>query len=230
MPQTDTLAALHEATRRAVRTVDGLTDQDLVARSLLPGWSRAHVVAHLALNAEGLARVLAEAGPGRVVPLYPSSDRRDADIEALAAAPARVLRDRFLASCTYFWEAAGHRDGDGWQGGFSRVPGGPEFPVAAVPPMRHREVEVHHADLGAGYSAADWPQRFLLTTLEEVLTDRAEGPGMRLRSPEGDLLVAGGAGPVVSGSRADLTWWLLGRGDGSGLSGDPAVPTLGPWR
>ena len=49
---------LPEATQRLVRTVDGLDDDALAAPSGLPDWTRAHVVAHLALNAEGLASVL----------------------------------------------------------------------------------------------------------------------------------------------------------------------------
>ena len=55
MPDPQIVELLEDATRRLVRTVDELSDEDLSAPSLLPGWSRAHVVAHLALNAEGLA-------------------------------------------------------------------------------------------------------------------------------------------------------------------------------
>jgi maleylpyruvate isomerase len=49
---------LPEATQRLVRTVDRLDDEALAAPSGLPGWTRGHVVAHLALNAEGMAAVL----------------------------------------------------------------------------------------------------------------------------------------------------------------------------
>ena len=49
-----TTASLRDADHRLVRTVDGLSDEQLAAPSLLPGWTRAHVVAHLALNAEAL--------------------------------------------------------------------------------------------------------------------------------------------------------------------------------
>jgi maleylpyruvate isomerase len=43
--------------------------------------------------------------------------------------------------------------------------------------------------------------------------------------------VGEGGGPVVSGSGADLGWWLTGRGSGATLAvegGD--LPRLGPWR
>ena len=49
---------LSEATRRLVRTADGLSDDQYAEPSALPGWTRAHVLAHLALNAEGLAGAL----------------------------------------------------------------------------------------------------------------------------------------------------------------------------
>ena len=37
-------------------------------------------------------------------------------------------------------------------------PGGPDVPAATpYPCMRVREIEIHHADLGAGYTADQWP-------------------------------------------------------------------------
>ena len=56
---------LPEATQRLVRTVDGLDDEALGAPSGLPDWTRGHVVAHLALNAEALAGVLEGVIEGR---------------------------------------------------------------------------------------------------------------------------------------------------------------------
>ena len=89
-------ALLPAADRALVRTVDGLDDEAWAAPSLLPGWTRAHVLAHLALNAEGLAGVLDGARRGRPQPMYASAEARDGDIEDLAAAGPAELRDRFL--------------------------------------------------------------------------------------------------------------------------------------
>ncbi|WP_424893821.1 maleylpyruvate isomerase N-terminal domain-containing protein [Streptomyces sp. SAI-218] len=44
--------------------VDGVTDAGLTAASCLPGWSRAHVVAHVARNADALGEP-ADLGPHR---------------------------------------------------------------------------------------------------------------------------------------------------------------------
>ncbi len=227
---TDELAALHTATRILVRGVDALGDDDLAAPSLLPGWTRAHVVAHLALNAEGLAGVLRAAAAGATSPMYASQERRDADIDALAAeAPARV-RDRFLASCTAFQDALDHLPADAWKASFERTPGGQVLPLVEVPAMRRREVEIHHADLDHGYGPADWPEEFVDTVFNRVVHDREGGDSLLLRTPDGDVPLGDGTGPVVTGSRVDLAWWLLGRGRGEGLTAEPALPTLGAWR
>jgi maleylpyruvate isomerase len=40
-----------------------------------------------------------------------------------------------------------------------------------------------------------------------------------------------GQGPEIHGTAGDLAWWLVGRGDGRGLTcsaGD--LPTIGRWR
>lgn len=231
MSRAQSLGDLLAATQRLVRGVDGLDDAALDGPSLLPGWSRALVVAHLTLNAEGLAGVLAGVVDGRDVPMYRSQDVRDADIEQLGRADHAELRDRFLASTTVFAEAVMAVPEGGWAGEFRRTgDGGALVRRISIPGMRHRELEIHHADLDAGYGPRDWPEEFLDSVFNRVVRDRADGPGALLRTPDGDVPIGAGPGPLVTGTRADLTWWLLGRGDGKGLSADAALPDLGPWR
>ena len=55
---------------------------DLREPSRLPGWTRGHVVTHVARNAEGLCRLLRWARTGIETPMYPSIQARDAAIEA----------------------------------------------------------------------------------------------------------------------------------------------------
>jgi maleylpyruvate isomerase len=55
--------------------------------SRLPGWTRGHVVCHVARNAEGLVRLLHWARTGIETPMYPSAEARVADIEAGAGRP-----------------------------------------------------------------------------------------------------------------------------------------------
>lgn len=221
---------LAEASARLVRTVDALPGDAFAQPSLLPGWSRAHVVAHVALNAEALAGVLRGIADGEEVPMYPSQEQRDADVEELAAEEPAAIRDRLLASTTTFADAWAEVPDDAWTGTFPRLPDGPQLPRGAIGDMRLGEVEIHHADLGLDYTVNHWPPAFRDATFERVVRDRAEGAAMLLRTPQGDVQVGEGTGPTVTGSRTDLTWWLLGRGDGEGLAGDPELPELGRWR
>jgi maleylpyruvate isomerase len=102
-----------------------------------------------------------------------------------------------------------------------------------VPAARLLEVEVHHADLGAGYTWESWDGGFADAVITRVQGERTEEPSAVLRSTDtGGLWKIGpGEGPEVTGPAGALAWWLLGRGDGSGLvSSTGTVPTLSRWR
>lgn len=224
--------ALRVSTHALIRTVDRLEDARFAEPSLLPGWTRAHVVAHLALNAEGLAGSLEGARRGAVVPMYPSQARRDGDIAALAAAPPGELRDRLLGSCTWFeaaWSALDHAHSGV---AVPRVPGGPEFEVGDVASMRRREVEIHHADLDAGYHHRAWPTDFAVAVLDDVVPGWAATAAFSVHADDLDRTWRSGeGGPVISGPAADLAWWVTGRGRAAGLSvTGGALPELGRWR
>ena len=60
-----------------MRTVAALTDSQARAPSLLPGWTRGHVVTHLARNADALRNLLTWARTGIPTPMYPSRQARD---------------------------------------------------------------------------------------------------------------------------------------------------------
>jgi maleylpyruvate isomerase len=239
VPEAGALERLAESTTALIRTADGLSAEDLAAPSLLPGWSRSHVLAHLALNGEALAAVLADIAHERPdehdpIAMYRSDEARDADIDELAAADPPELRRRLLAAGTAFTDALPRVPADGWERVVPRTPGGSTFRADEIVAMRHREVEIHHADLGAGYGPADWPPEFVRDLLDVVTVDRAGDGPFTVRATDLDrtwTVGAGGGGPVVSGSGADLGWWLTGRGRGEGLEADGGpLPALGPWR
>ena len=217
-------------------TVDALTSEDLARPSLLPGWTRAHVVAHVALNGEALAACLDGIVHHRPVPMYDSDEQRDADIEELAGAQAADIRDRALGATTLFAEAVALLDEEHLAESVDRLPGGPEWPVATVVPTRRRELEIHHVDLGTPYTRADWPDDFLTELLSAVTMDHAGSPPFLVRATDlgQDWAVGEGASGtdlVVTGTAADLGWWLTGRGEGEGLATDGGpLPRLGPWR
>ncbi|CAM3778189.1 maleylpyruvate isomerase family mycothiol-dependent enzyme [Nocardioides zeicaulis] len=223
---------LRAADHALVRTVDGLDTAAYAEPSLLPGWTRAHVLAHLALNAEALAGALHGAHVGRPQPMYASQEARDGDIDELAARDPAELRERLMAGTATFEQAlAAMGDGD-WAGTFERTPGGRVVQAAAVPLMRLREVEIHHADLGAGHTHAAWSAEFCAVLLDSLTAVEHPTPlTVRPTDLDGEWRYGpDGEGPVVSGTAADLAWWLTGRGAGESLtSSTNEIPEMEAW-
>src|ERR1700679_1619038 len=102
----DVLTALQSATGRLLDGVASLSDAAPTQPSLLPGWSRGHVLTHLARNAEGSARLLTWARTGVPSYEYESADARAAEIEAGAGRPAEVLIEDVRQTAAALEEAA----------------------------------------------------------------------------------------------------------------------------
>lgn len=220
------------ATTRYLAGIEDLTDVDVRAPSLLPGWTRGHVITHVSRNADALARVLRAAQAGTEATMYDSSVQRDEDIEAGAGRSAAELREDASASWGRLLQAENEIHDAHLDGTFARVSGARPVPVRKVGLMRRIEVEVHHADLGIGYTAADWPEDFVRRLLARRQKELADGPSMVLSSTdvEGLWKLGPGQGPEVKGTLAALTWWLIGRGDGSDLeSSTGELPRLERW-
>lgn len=237
-----TLAGIGSATERLLAAIATLTDAQAREPSLLPGWTRGHVLTHLARNADGLANALRSARTGTELPMYASGTSRDADIEAGAGRPAAGLVADVRESTAAFAREAALMPAGAWAARVRRIPGGEQFPAWDILPRRLGEVEIHHADLGLGYQPRDWPAEFAATQLPRVTRSRAGDTGAPpcLINPAGteDLLPIGPARPqaaglTVHGSAADLLAWLTGRSDGAGLRvtppGEP-LPVLPTWR
>jgi maleylpyruvate isomerase len=214
---------LGDASIRVVRTVDGFHGDDWAQPSLLPDWNRAHVVAHLALNAEAIARALRslvadedDLPHGEPLSMYDSDDARDTAIVELAAADSAEIRDRLLAGTTILDETVAAVPHGAWDARIERTPGGRRIRADAFPGMRLRELELHHVDLGAGYTTADWSVGFAEHLLD-AMAKRVSEPAFEVRpvdsprtwvfgSPDAEYPV-----PVVTGPAADAGWWLTGR-------------------
>jgi maleylpyruvate isomerase len=230
---------LVDAAQRLVRTVDGLEDDDWSAPSLLPGWTRAHVVAHLALNAEALARalrgVVADGSDDGPRTMYDSDEQRQDDIAELAAAGASELRDRLLAGTTELNDAITAVPPSGWEGRIERTPGGRSMSTASLPGMRLRELEIHHVDLDAGYTTDDWSPAFAEHLLD-AMTKRVSQPAFEVRPLDSERVWVIGAAdaeypvPIVTGPAADLGWWLTGRTPRETVScSHGELPEIGAW-
>jgi maleylpyruvate isomerase len=166
--QHDLRKQLDAATQRLLGTAGALTDAEIGQPALLPGWTRGHVLAHLARNADALRNLLIWARTGTVTPAYASAQDRDDGINAGAdRAAAQQLADLTEAAAAFQREAASLPD-EAWQAQV-RIMENPPFPAIGVLVRRLVEVELHHADLGAGYGAPDWPASFAALELPEPM-------------------------------------------------------------
>jgi maleylpyruvate isomerase len=234
MDRSDVTADLVEReTRRLVETTERLTDSDVSAPSLCEGWSRAHVLTHLARNADGIARGSRAATAGSGETMYAGAAERDADIEAGAHRRADELaadvRDTAAALAL---ELALVHPRELHDVRVERTPGGPTFWAANLPFMRLREVVVHHIDLDAGFGFDDLDQPDLAEVADLFLRDAVarltaadESLDLTLRTDTGDEHVVGDGTTLVTGTRGALLRWLL-RQDPSGVSSDTALPQL----
>jgi maleylpyruvate isomerase len=229
------LAEIVHATARYLGALTVLDERALAAPSALPGWTRAHVVAHVSRNADAMTRVLDRAAAGAPASMYDSAESRDRDIDdTVARLDVSRLVDDAQESAARFERAATSYDGP-LDVPFSRVVDGPAHgEVAEVGRMRRAEVEIHHADLLLDYRPAAWPEDFSRALIGRRQDELGlDGPSMVLSSTDVDGLwkLGSGAGPEVTGAAGDLAWWLVGRGGGSGLvSSTGELPTIPRWR
>ncbi len=88
----DVLEAVDRHTMLLLDTARGLDDPG--SPSLCEGWTRGHVLTHVARNADGLAALIRSAVDGTGETMYASEEARDADIEAGAdRSSAELLED-----------------------------------------------------------------------------------------------------------------------------------------
>lgn len=96
------LAALAGSAGRFVGAVRALADGDVLGASALPGWTRAHLLTHVAQAAGSRTGMLRAARAGLVGEQDPSEQARAGAIEAGARRPASVIRadaERAVAEC-----------------------------------------------------------------------------------------------------------------------------------
>jgi maleylpyruvate isomerase len=159
---------IDDATQRLLGTVRIITEPDLREPSLLPGWTRARVAAHLARGADAMRNLLVGARSGQDRPAYASSEARDTDVERGAAQDAKDLAADVADSAMALRTVARQLSDEAWARSL-RVPGLAPFPAARLLARRLVEVELHHCDLAAGYGPADWPDSFACLELEEPM-------------------------------------------------------------
>ena len=121
----------------------------------------------------------AGARSGQDRPAYPSVQAREADIERGAVSRAEDLMADLAASAMALRAMARQLPDEAWPVRVRVLDSAP-FPAAGLLTRRLAEVELHHCDLGTGYSPADWPAAFATMELAEPMRSQRQD---RLRYP-----------------------------------------------
>ncbi|WP_435156511.1 maleylpyruvate isomerase family mycothiol-dependent enzyme [Amycolatopsis sacchari] len=195
---------VEDGSRLFTAQVAALDEPGMAQPSLLPGWTRKHVVAHVAANAEALGNLVHWAKTGEPTPMYPSREQRDADIEAGATLPASRLVAWLEEAVRELDTAMDGLSGTGWQAEVRTAQGKP-VPATAIPWLRAREVWLHAVDLGTGVTFADLPGEFLTELVADVQAQR-------------------GLTTVPDGPLPEVAAYLTGRPHSL-----VNAPDLGPW-
>jgi len=190
---------------------DGFDDAAARGASMLPRWSRGHVLTHLARNADSHTGMFLAAQRGEVAAQYPGGPKqREGDIDAGADRPAaELLAD--VARAIVELEAAWATTDDGtWQHGRGRTAAVGDVGLDELVFRRWRETEVHHNDLGIGFTWARWSPGYVAEDLRRATDAYVQRDGVL---PDAAL----GLMPV------ERLAWLLGRHWPDGLHEVP------PW-
>jgi maleylpyruvate isomerase len=210
-----------------------LTDDELDGDTLLDGWTRKHLLAHVGYNAAALCRLLDWAATGVETPMYESTDQRGQEIKESATLSAGALRNLFDHTAARLDEHWRHLPALA-SGAEVRTAQGRSVPASETVWMRTREVWVHAVDLDNGARFIDFPNIVLASLLTDIV-----GMWQRKRLG-GDLVIeVTGAAPVavgdgvtdartVRGPLAAVVRWAAGRG-AVGVSSNGSVPTPPPW-
>jgi maleylpyruvate isomerase len=201
------------------RQLDELADDDFDADSLLPGWSRRMVAAHVGLNARALTNLTEWARTGVETPMYSSPQQREHDIQVTATLPIAALRH--LSE-----HAANHLDVQwrdlpqlAWQHQV-RTAQGRLVPVSETIWMRTREVWLHAVDLRNGGDVAQFPAELHDLLIDDLIrmwrrraTDTSENLELRAldRPRTWRLAEERPATSTVVGTAAQLVAWGTGR-------------------
>ncbi|MFD2028620.1 maleylpyruvate isomerase N-terminal domain-containing protein [Promicromonospora aerolata] len=210
-PVPHALADSTAALEALLPAVGRLTEADLAGPSPLPGWTRGHVLSHIAGIGGAMLRQTEAVERGEVVPVYASQEAREAGIEAGArrtVAEHLAVLERLGADLAGAWPEPGSplwAAPSGYRGG----------PLSGCLLAWWREVRIHAVDALAGT-----PEAVGYETWDDALCTHL-GEFLAVRLPDG-VTVAD-----LAGDPRDVTAWLAGRVPGTPLPGD--LPELGPW-
>jgi maleylpyruvate isomerase len=215
------------------RHATDLSEAELNAPSLLDGWSRRQLIAHLGYNAVGLCRLLDGAAAGVAKSMYESAEAREDEIAEAVDLDVATLYRLFDTEAQRLETAWSELPAEAWSVTV-RTPQGKPVPASETLWMRSREVWIHAVDLGTGATFEAIPAIVQETLLNEVIAGWREA-GMAVavdaQSTATTVSIDGTTSDVddisVRGTMPALLSWMIGRGN-AGVSPADAAPAP-PW-
>ncbi|MFI6357628.1 maleylpyruvate isomerase family mycothiol-dependent enzyme [Streptomyces sp. NPDC050743] len=222
----------HRGRRALVRAAAGRSGTELRARSGLPGWTRGHVLAHVARSVDVYVWLLRLAHGPRTGPPHGRGDP-DRGVERDAALSGERLAARLRESLDRFAAQARALPVPAWDR-LVPAPAGRRHPAWYLLLRCLRELETHHLDPGVGHGTGQWPDGCVSRALDDTLTTLR--PGFPLASVAavdlGRRWSVAQEGPSVAGAGHQVLGWLSGRTPAGVLTTDgPArlLPAPPAW-
>lgn len=225
------IARMQRESAMAMATVSSLAADEFDRPSKCAGWSRAHVIAHLAHGADAMANLANWAVTGQETPAYASREQRDADIEATAALPGaeqvRALEEANARLLTAFRALA-----DGVVVQILPTPFSGEINAFSLPARRTTELIVHHDDLDTTWEWHEADPEAVLDGIEVCvrrLQVHPDSPGLHIVAGEGEEWTVGDGAFRIEGYYEELLPYLAREQVEEGLQYEGTLPKLPPW-
>lgn len=218
------------------RKLNELRDEELGAPSLLPGWTRAHVIAHVGYNARAIARLIEWANTGVEIPMYSSPEARNEEISYGATLSPIALRNLYEHSAIHLDVEWRDTPPQAW-GNEVKTAQGRTVPASETVWMRTREIWVHAVDLDNGATFDQIPADVLERLLKDITS------AWKARGQDKDLLLKIAGAPtvtelgdtaspdpdIITGTLAEITAFASGRSTHGITSSKTTSPTALRW-
>lgn len=217
LPLDERLLIARRGTAYFAQRLAELTDAELDGDTLLEGWTRRHLLAHVGYNAAALCHLLDWAATGVETPMYTSPEHRNHEIDEGATLTPAALRNLFTHTAARLDEKWRNLPPVAWAAEV-RTAQGRLVPAAETAWMRTREVWIHAVDLGNNGRFGEFPT----TVLDSLLTDIIDmwrkkdlGTGLVLAVEDRSPIAVHPDSPptsTVAGPLAAVVRWAAGRG------------------
>ncbi|GAB3845654.1 maleylpyruvate isomerase family mycothiol-dependent enzyme [Micromonospora andamanensis] len=222
----DEISTAHAGIRAAA---EQMTEADARLADHLPGWTRGHILIHLADLSRAFARQARYALKGETIEVYDGGrETRNRSIEANHGRPVEWLREQLDEGLTALEQAWDGLDEDDWQRACAYRNG----PLLGTQLAWWRETELHHVDLGTGYRSEQWSKALSAHVVDFLQPRLPKDRTVRVVSQDTDDSWESGDGAEVTvrGDIRTLAAWISGRPSTATPTVEDAVaPELGAW-